>query len=237
MLELIQQDNMSVSIDKKCDLIYGDMIYENDDFDWIRKYWEYLNDKGIFIVQTDYHTNWIVRNYFERELPYWTRRRNYFVNELVWKNEWGNHPKNKFHQCYDNIIIYSKSENYKFYPERIQVPKATANTKLNPSGRETKTATAWIDDICLTTTSKERVKKDDGHLIRWQKPLKLFDRIIAPFTDEGDLIIDPFMGSASLGEWSVKNNRNYIGIELYEDVFKLAKERIEKCMLENHISY
>lgn len=225
LLTLLNENNIYVNQESfaNYDLVYCDMIYENSDFDFIKKYWRKLKENGIFIVQTDYHTNWKVRSVFENELL-----KSYFVNELVWKNEWGNHPKNKFHQCYDNIIIYAKGKNYKFYPDRIQVPKATANTKLNPSGRETKTATAWIDDICLTTTSKERVKKEDGHLIRWQKPLKLFDRIISPFTDEGDLIIDPFMGSGSLGKWCVKNNRNYIGIELDDEVFKLAKEGIEK---------
>ena len=148
------------------------------------------------------------------------------MNHCVQKNEWGNHPKNKFHQCYDDILIFAKGNNWKFYSERVQVPKVTNNKGLNPSGRETKTATAWIDDICLTTTSKERIKQEDGHLIKWQKPLKLFDRIIAPFTNENDNILDPFMGSGSLGEWCVKNNRNYTGIENDKAVFDLAKQRL-----------
>jgi DNA modification methylase len=98
---------------------------------------------------------------------------------------------------------------------------------LNPSGRTTKNATAWIDDICLTTTAKERVKKSDGHLVRWQKPVRLFDRVVAPFTDEGDDVLDNFMGSGSLGEWCIKNNRNYTGIEYDKEVFGLAKNRLE----------
>jgi DNA modification methylase len=115
---------------------------------------------------------------------------------------------------------------HRFYSDRIQVAKATANTRLNPSGRETKTATAFISDICLTTTSKERVKLEDGHLIRWQKPLALLDRVLLPFTDEGDWILDPFSGSNSTGLWCKNNNRNYTGIELDKEVFKIGKERI-----------
>ena len=145
-----------------------------------------------------------------------------FINHLVWKNEWGNHPRNKFHQCYDDILIFSKGKDYKFYPDRIQVPKATANTKLNPSGRTTKTATAWIDDITLTTTSRERVKKTDGHNIRWQKPLKLYDRIILPFSDFSDNILDPFSGSGSLAKWCLLNNRNYYGIEIDKEVYEIS---------------
>lgn len=200
-------------------LVYGDCIYESLDLDWVELSHECLVDGGILIVQTDWHTNYIYRDYAENYLGM------NFINHLVWKNEWGNHPKDRFHQCYDDILIFSKGKKYKFYPERIQVPKATANTKLNPSGRTTKTATAWIDDITLTTTAKERVKVN-GHNIRWQKPLKLYDRIVAPFTDELDKILDPFMGSGSLGLWCKRNNRHYFGIERDENTYRIAVENI-----------
>lgn len=210
------------------DLIYCDMIYENKDLTFIDHYWKILRDFGIFIVQTDWHTDYLVRSKLEN------MDSSIFVNSLVWKNEFGNFPKDRFHQCHDDIIIYSKGKKnkWKFYPERIQINKVTAKSNLNPSGRQTKTATSWIDDICLTTISKERVKRDDGKCIPWQKPLKLFDRIISCFTDEGDLILDPFMGSGSLGEWCVKNKRDYIGIELDKEVFEIAKRRIESVKLE-----
>lgn len=220
---LLNMNNMDFASTHGYDLIYCDMIYENKDLTWMDEYWKYLNKDGIFIVQTDFHTSYLVRAKLETL--------GLFVNHLVWKNEWGNHPKNRFHQCYDDIIIFSQSMSYKFYSERIQVDKVTKNKGLNPSGRDTKTATAWIDDICLTTTAKERVKKSDGHLVRWQKPVRLFDRIIALFTDEDDWILDPFMGSGSLGEWCVLNNRNYVGIEYDEEVFKLAQKRLNKTMI------
>lgn len=201
-------------------LIYGDCIYESLDFNWLFLAYENLVQGGILIVQTDWHTQHNYRNVLDYVLGM------KFVNHLVWKNEWGNHPKNKFHQCYDDILVYSKGKDYKFYPDRIQVPKATAKTKLNPSGRETKTATAWIDDITLTTTAAERVKKPDGHNIRWQKPLKLYDRIILPFTDKFDYVLDPFMGSGSLGKWCRTNDRHYTGIESDKEVYEIALDNI-----------
>ena len=140
------------------------------------------------------------------------------------------------------IAIRRIAKNYKFYPEKIQVDKVTKNKGLNPSGRQMKQATAWIDDICLTTTSKERVKKESGHLIRWQKPLRLFDRIIAPYVDEGDIIIDPFMGSGTLAVWSKINNMKYIGFEIDEEVFDLADRRIKNTEIpendeQNQLSF
>jgi DNA modification methylase len=222
MYNLLNIDNLTFDFQGEADLIYCDYVYEDLDFKWAIKYWQYLKDGGIFICQTDFHSCAQIWNY----MTYFLHAD--FLCHSVWKNEWGNHPKNMFHQCFDDILIFTNNKTaYKFYPDRIQVDKVTKNKGLNPSGRQTKTATAWIDDICLTTTSKERIKKTDGHLIRWQKPLKLYDRIITPFTDEDDLVFDPFMGSGSLGAWCHRNFRDYVGIELDTDVFKLAKLNVE----------
>jgi DNA modification methylase len=215
---LIFGDNKALlsSVAGSINLAYCDVIYENEDVTWVEDVYEKVETGGIIIIQTDWHTNYLYRSFLEQYLGA------NFVNHLVWKNEWGNHPKNRFHQCYDDILIFSKGKDYKFYPDRIQVPKATANTKLNPSGRITKNATAWIDDITLTTTAKERVKDSTGKNVRWQKPLKLYDRIILPFTDNFDIVLDPFMGVCSLGRWSRLNNRNYIGMEIDEKVYEIA---------------
>jgi DNA modification methylase len=198
------------------------MIYEDNNFQWINHYIHLLKSNGIFIIQTDFHTVFNV-GYYLNNFPGMN-----FVNHLVWKNEWGNHPKDRFHQCFDDILIFSKGKDYKFYPERIQIDKVTKNKGLNPSGRETKTATAFIDDICLTTTSLERVKKSDGHLIRWQKPIRLMQRILDPFTDEGDWICEPFGGTFPACRWAKQNNRNAIGIEYDSEVFKLGKLEVNK---------
>lgn len=207
----------------KVDLVYADCIYESEDFSWLYYAVELLKENGIFMVQTDYHT---VAKYKAILDKYPNGNYMCFVNWIVWKNEWGNHPKDRFHQCYDDILIYCKGDNWKFNSEKIQVPKTTALTKLNPSGRLTKTATAWIDDICLTTTSIERIKKKDGHLIKWQKPKKLLYRLFSPFISEGGWILDPFLGSGTSAEVAVDLNCNLIGIENDVEVFKLARERL-----------
>lgn len=220
-IRLINADNMTVDFEPgSAQIIYGDCIYESDNFNWVDKYWNYLKPGGVFIIQTDWHS------VFELGAHLKSMPNSKMVNHVVWKCEWGNHPKDRFHQSFDDVIICSKGKHSKFYSDRVQIAKATVNTKLNPSGRQTKTSTAFIADICLTTTSNERVKKDDGHLVRWQKPIALMDRLMFPFSDEGDLIIDVFAGSGTLGEWCQKNNRHYVGIELDQEVYKLALRRL-----------
>lgn len=65
-----------------------------------------------------------------------------------------------------------------------------------------------------------------------EKPIKLMEILIKNSSNEQDKVLDPFMGSGSTGVACVNTNRNFIGIELDEKYFNIAKERIEKISLE-----
>lgn len=59
-----------------------------------------------------------------------------------------------------------------------------------------------------------------------QKPVDLLEYLISKFSDEGETILDMFAGSGSTGVAAVNLNRNFIGIELDEEYFKIASDRI-----------
>lgn len=59
-----------------------------------------------------------------------------------------------------------------------------------------------------------------------QKPIDLMERIIKTSSNQGDTVLDLFMGSGSTGVACVNTNRNFIGIELDEKYFKIAENRI-----------
>ncbi len=59
-----------------------------------------------------------------------------------------------------------------------------------------------------------------------QKPLDLLERIILASTNEGDLILDPFMGSATTGVAALKHNRKFVGIEKEKKFVELAEKRL-----------
>lgn len=63
-----------------------------------------------------------------------------------------------------------------------------------------------------------------------QKPVDLLEYMIKTYTNEGDLVLDNTMGSGSTGVAAVKNNRRFIGMEMNEEYFKIAKERIENVV-------
>lgn len=78
------------------------------------------------------------------------------------------------------------------------------------------------DDVWLTPKSE---KNRLGHPT--QKPVPLFRRIIEVSTNEGDTILDPFIGSGTTAVACKQLNRNFIGIEISPDYCKIAEERLK----------
>ena len=61
-----------------------------------------------------------------------------------------------------------------------------------------------------------------------EKPEKLIERIILIGSKKGDTILDPFMGSGTTGVVAKKHKRNFIGFEIDDKYFNIAKKRVEK---------
>lgn len=59
-------------------------------------------------------------------------------------------------------------------------------------------------------------------------PLELAERVIRNFTEENAYVLDPFMGTGTTGSACKNLNRNFIGIELDEEYFKIAEKRINE---------
>lgn len=75
--------------------------------------------------------------------------------------------------------------------------------------------------IDVPRLNKERVNHPT------QKPLALLQWLIKTYSNPGETVLDNTMGSGSTGVAAIKENRNFIGIELNQTYFELAKKRIE----------
>lgn len=60
------------------------------------------------------------------------------------------------------------------------------------------------------------------------KDIKVIEYLVKTLTNENDVVLDPFMGSGTTGVACKKLNRQFIGIELDKEYFKIAQKRIEK---------
>ena len=79
----------------------------------------------------------------------------------------------------------------------------------------------WKMNTCVSNAERT------GHPAQF--PEQLANDHIISWSNENDVILDPFMGSGTVGKMAKLNNRKFIGIELDENYFEIAKERIEKA--------
>ena len=87
----------------------------------------------------------------------------------------------------------------------------------------------------LTTNNGERYpidilefQRDKEKLHPTQKPVALCEYLIKTYTNEDETVLDNCMGSGSTGVACVNTNRKFIGIELDEKYFDIAKKRLEE---------
>jgi DNA modification methylase len=78
--------------------------------------------------------------------------------------------------------------------------------------------------------TKERDRVHDT-----QKPLPLMRELVSLFSDPDDLVLDPFMGSATTGQACLELGRKFIGVEKDEKVFDIACKRLEGFMRQPNL--
>jgi site-specific DNA-methyltransferase (adenine-specific) len=65
-----------------------------------------------------------------------------------------------------------------------------------------------------------------------QKPVELMEYLIKTYTNEGETVLDFTMGSGTTGVACVNTNRNFIGIEMDDKYFEIAKKRINDALIQ-----
>ena len=75
-----------------------------------------------------------------------------------------------------------------------------------------------------------KYRKDYDGYHPTQKPVSLLEDLVKTFSNEGDLVVDLTMGSGSTGVACKNTGRNFIGMELDEEYFKIAQSRIESSI-------
>lgn len=143
---------------------------------------------------------------------------------IIWARKRGfNNTRGKaLASGYEPILFWSKGKSTTFNNIKVKVesnrPEYTNGTLKDGITM----SDVWNDIPALPHNSKEKVNHPT------QKPIKLMERIISLFTNEGDTVLDFCMGSGTTGVACKNLERNFIGIEKNKEYFDIAKERIEK---------
>lgn len=82
----------------------------------------------------------------------------------------------------------------------------------------------------ISVPNKKTKDRDGNNIHDTEKPVRLMEILIENSSKEGDLVLDNFIGSGSTGVAAVNTNRRFIGIELDEQYFKIAENRINEAI-------
>ncbi|MCJ7730260.1 MAG: site-specific DNA-methyltransferase [Sedimentisphaerales bacterium] len=144
-------------------------------------------------------------------------------NWIIWHYTFGQQTKDKFARSHTHIFYFvNDPKNFTFNDYTVRVPSDRQliydDRRANPAGKIPDDV--W-EDSRICGTFRERTG--------WhpcQMPERLLMRIIAASSNEGDCVLDPFVGSGTTAVAARKLGRNYVGIEISGDYAKKARQRL-----------
>ena len=138
-----------------------------------------------------------------------------------------NAKRQPLRSCEDVVVFYKKQPTYNpqmrlgFKPYKCKQGATKTQNYGNQSGAIT------VSDGSRYPLTLVAFNRDGAKVHPTQKPVALMEYLIKTYTNETDTVLDFTMGSGSTGVACVNTNRKFIGIELDEDYFRIAKNRIE----------
>ena len=239
MIDLRQGDCLELMKDipnKSIDMILCDLPYGTTQNKWdsvipLEPLWEQykriIKDNGVIVLTSQgiFTAKLILSN--EKWFKYkWVWEKSKATNFL-------NAKKQPLRKHEDICVFYNKQPKYnpqmtegEPYDKGIRKNQLTGSYgEFNPVHVKSEGKRYPTDVVYFKTAESE------GKVYHsTQKPVELLEYLIKTYTIEGELVLDNCMGSGSTGVACINTNRNFIGMEIDENYFNIAKERIE-----NHI--
>lgn len=144
-------------------------------------------------------------------------------NWIIWDRIKGRGSKYNLVSTREDILWYSKGDNYTYNPQISNIKKVTGGMGIRNMELNRKLSNVWYDISPIVPWSKERVNHPT------QKPIELMLRLVNLFSNKGDTVLDFTMGSGSTGVACKMLDRDFIGIEINKNYFDIAQERINNA--------
>ena len=179
--------------------------------------WRVLKPNGSFFLHVDYrevhYCKVLLDHLFGRES---------FINEIIWAYDYGARSKSRWPAKHDNLLWYAKDpRNYVFQFEEIdRIPYMAPGLVGPEKAARGKTPT----DVWWHTIVSPNGKEKTGYAT--QKPLGIIARIVRVHTLPGDLVIDFFAGSGTLGEAAARLGRDFLLIDNSPDAIRVMAKRL-----------
>ena len=236
-IELIQGDcleKMKDIPDKSIDMILCDLPYGTTACKWdtiipFEPLWEQykriIKDNGaIVLTASQPFTSALVMSNLKMFKYCWVWEKTIGTNPMLTKKQ----PFKKHEDVcvfYKNQPIFNpQMETGKPYKDNVRRSGLKALHLETPGLKKAidNTGTRFPSSVQLFSNG------NNGGIHPTQKPVALFEYLIRTYTNEGDTVLDNCMGSGTAGVACKNLNRNFIGIELDSEYFKIAEKRINE---------
>jgi len=149
-------------------------------------------------------------------------------NRIVWQFGHGLHASKRFSGRYEVILWFTKSEDYTFNLDAVRVPQKYPKKRYfkgpkkgllsgHPLGKNP--SDVWQ----IPNVKANHVEKT---IHPCQFPVELVERLVLALSDEGDRVLDPFMGVGTTAIAALMHGRRAIGAEIVPEYVAVARERI-----------
>jgi site-specific DNA-methyltransferase (adenine-specific) len=148
-----------------------------------------------------------------------------FVNEIIWAYDYGARAKRRWPAKHETILVYVKDPDaYYFDSEAVdrEPYMAPGLVSVEKLARGKLPTDVWWHTI-VSPTGKEKT----GYPT--QKPLGVLRRIVQASSRPGDVCLDPFAGSGTLGAACAELGRDYVLIDSNPEALRVMRERLGWC--------
>jgi site-specific DNA-methyltransferase (adenine-specific) len=145
-----------------------------------------------------------------------------FMNEIIWAYDYGGRPRRRWPAKHDNLLWYvNDPEDYVFcYEEMDRIPYMAPGLVGPEKAARGKTPT----DVWWHTIVSPGGKEKTGYAT--QKPLGVLERIVKVHSEPGDLLLDFFAGSGTLGEAAALHGRDFLLVDHHPEAIEAMARRL-----------
>ena len=139
----------------------------------------------------------------------------------------------RYSACYEFMYVFSKGYPKTFNPIMRQCKlggklyDSTAKNMDGESGRHHLTYNVNKEMVDYNVWDIAVAQNKTSHPAVF--PIELAEKHIMSWSNEDDVVLDPFMGSGTTALACLKHNRNFIGIEIIKEYCDIATKRIKEC--------
>jgi adenine-specific DNA-methyltransferase len=154
-------------------------------------------------------------------------------SRIIWTYEHGMHARHFFSGRYETIMWFTKSDDYFFNLDAVRVPQKQPTKRFYKGPRKGELSCHPLGknpgDVWNITNVKNGhpEKIPGGHPCQF--PTKLVDRLVKSMTKRGDIVFDPFGGTASTLVSALQLGRIGVGAELEKSYYKIGQQRLKKA--------